>query len=401
MFRDLVGHDRDPELARRARLRFLALRPLLRVLRHGAEGISNDSFEKQLEGIREELGSLPARDPERVRLSRYLHQITSRLPEDLTAAAAGLGDVAEQAGYVSAAEEFFRTAFELADRSQLPARAAAALWRLGMLCHRLGRDEEATRHLSAAAAAAELAGASAEWAQATCDGALLRAATGDPAARAALQQVLARGQELGDPEVRGVAALALADLALLEGDAESALEASWSALEGTAGQRSPLVLARAAAALRGLGLFDPALQSFDAALEDGLPPEERWTTRAERVATFAEAGRKQEFAVARDELLQAARAEALPPRAAALLHLSLARACLVLESPDFARDHLRDGLEAARSGACADVIPQLEALLPCLEQAPAPRRTARRPEPGARARAIAEAMGALLTPVPT
>ena len=32
MLRDLAGRERDPELARRARLRFLALRPLLRVL---------------------------------------------------------------------------------------------------------------------------------------------------------------------------------------------------------------------------------------------------------------------------------------------------------------------------------------------------------------------------------
>ena len=40
VLRDLQGRERDAELARRARLRFLALRPLRRVLALGLEGVS-------------------------------------------------------------------------------------------------------------------------------------------------------------------------------------------------------------------------------------------------------------------------------------------------------------------------------------------------------------------------
>ena len=106
VLRDLEGRERDGELARRARLRFLALRPLRRILTMGLEAVTAPSFAREIEGIREELGHLPARDPERIRLSRYLHEIEARSPLDLTLAAAGLGELAEEAGHASAAEEF-------------------------------------------------------------------------------------------------------------------------------------------------------------------------------------------------------------------------------------------------------------------------------------------------------
>src|SRR5436190_1707288 len=61
ILRDIEGLDRDVELARRARLRFLALRPVLRFAEGGGT-LPRDSYLAQIEGVREQLGYLPARD---------------------------------------------------------------------------------------------------------------------------------------------------------------------------------------------------------------------------------------------------------------------------------------------------------------------------------------------------
>src|SRR5687768_13984922 len=77
ILRDLDGIDRDAELARRARLRFLAIRPLRRLLDRG-NAVGRESYRAQIEAVREELGYLPSRDIERVRLARFLHSIEER-----------------------------------------------------------------------------------------------------------------------------------------------------------------------------------------------------------------------------------------------------------------------------------------------------------------------------------
>src|SRR5512146_336551 len=75
VLRDLEGIDRDAELARSARLRFLVLRPVRRLLDRGIANVGRDSYLQQIETVREELGYLPARDVERARLARFLHQV--------------------------------------------------------------------------------------------------------------------------------------------------------------------------------------------------------------------------------------------------------------------------------------------------------------------------------------
>jgi hypothetical protein len=78
VLRDIEGNDRDVEAARRARLRFLALRPVTRLLERGVDGVGRESYLSQIEAVREELGYLPARDIERARLARFLHSIEGR-----------------------------------------------------------------------------------------------------------------------------------------------------------------------------------------------------------------------------------------------------------------------------------------------------------------------------------
>jgi len=399
VLRDLQGRERDAELARRARLRFLALRPLRRVLALGLEGVSAASHKRQIEGVREELGHLPARDPERVRLARYLHVIERRDPPEMAEAAAGLGSLAEETGHGSAAEEFYVTSLELASLFALPRAAAAARLRLGELCVRLGRADEAAAHLAAAAAAALDGGPEArpEWAKARAAAALLDAQRGDPAgARAAMQEVARQGSRWGDPAVQTLAAIALADLALTGADPDAALEQAWTAVEcaGEAPARAA-ALERTGRALRALGLHEAAARCYDHLLREPLAPADRWRVRADQAAALAESGQVDSFMAARRRLLRDARTEPPPPRAAAEMHLRLARACLAAHAPDYARDHVRDGLDLAGRGGWADVVAEFERVLPSLEQ-DAARKLAPRPlEPGERARQIAGAIEAL------
>ena len=57
VLRDIEGNDRDVEVARRARLRFLALRPVTRLLDRGIDGVSRDSYLSQIEAVRSAIAS--------------------------------------------------------------------------------------------------------------------------------------------------------------------------------------------------------------------------------------------------------------------------------------------------------------------------------------------------------
>lgn len=394
VLRDLENRERDAELARRARLRFLALRPLLRLLAQGPEAVSPASYSRQLDGIREELGHLPSRDPERVRLSRYLHEVEDRTPAALAAAAAGLGDVAEEAGNPGAAEEFYRTSAELARAFGLGAAEAAAYRRLGLLSLNIGQDAEADAQFEEATRSAADAGARAEWARALRARATLDLRRGEPKrAAAAVADVLERGQAWGDADVRSIGSAAEAQLALAAGDADAALEHAWTALELASdnAERSD-ALEHAAAALRALGLYETASRCYDLILRNGPAAPDRWRFEADLVATLAEAGDDDSFLAARTRLLREARV-APPPRGAGEFHLRMARACLHQGATDFARDHLREGLEAARRGGYLPLVGELERLLPGLERASARELPARR-SPGQRALVIAGAIEA-------
>ena len=109
VLRDIEGHDRDSDACRRARLRFLALRPVRRVLDRG-DAVSSESFNRQLDIVRDDLNSLSARDVERVRVTRFLKQIEDRDPARLVSALLEYAEQALDAGHVHAAEEFALTA---------------------------------------------------------------------------------------------------------------------------------------------------------------------------------------------------------------------------------------------------------------------------------------------------
>lgn len=119
IFRDIEHCDRDPDRARRARLRFLALRLVRRLIDQGIDSVPRDSFERQIESIREGLGLLPARDPERARIAEFLQRVRTRTPMDVAIATLDLGEAAEAADLEHTAEEFYHAALDLANIYQL------------------------------------------------------------------------------------------------------------------------------------------------------------------------------------------------------------------------------------------------------------------------------------------
>lgn len=112
--RDLAERERDTELGRRARLRFLAARLIQRLIRHG-DGIDADSLQQQCNAIREELGQLPSRDSERQLLAELLKHVPERNAEAITQAGLDLANAIRDGGARYAAEEFYRTCMGLAE----------------------------------------------------------------------------------------------------------------------------------------------------------------------------------------------------------------------------------------------------------------------------------------------
>lgn len=135
MLRDLEGRERDSELGRRAHLRFLALRPMRRLLDQGFEGPDQRSLEQQVDVVLRRLSALPAEDSEGVRLREYLKEIRRRSPADLALATLAVGEAAEAAGHVFAAEEFYHTSLEIAEAHELAELRARALDGLRQLSH--------------------------------------------------------------------------------------------------------------------------------------------------------------------------------------------------------------------------------------------------------------------------
>ena len=110
VLRDIEGQDRDADVCRRARLRFLALRPVRRIANREAGAVSAASYGREIERVREELGGLPARDVERIRVTRFLRQIEDRDPRRLVQALLEFAEQSFAAGHIHAANEFALTA---------------------------------------------------------------------------------------------------------------------------------------------------------------------------------------------------------------------------------------------------------------------------------------------------
>jgi tetratricopeptide (TPR) repeat protein len=146
--RDLEGRERDVELGRRARLRFLVLRCAHRLLAAGFELADSDSLAGQVARARKEMRHVPDDDAERPGITECLDALDARAPLRIATALLDLGDTVESAGHTFGAEECYRLALDVLDNTGAAGadareREARAMVALGRLLTRRGEPEPA------------------------------------------------------------------------------------------------------------------------------------------------------------------------------------------------------------------------------------------------------------------
>jgi tetratricopeptide (TPR) repeat protein len=335
VLRDLEGRERDTDLARRVRLRFLALRPVRRLATRGIERVPAPSFQRQVEAVRAELGVLPANDPERSRLARFLHQIGKRTPLAVTAATLDMGEVLEEGGHLYGAEEFYRTALQLAEAYGLTPQRVIAHRLLGRVLRALRRWPEATESYRVAVELSRTLDAAEQWCR-SMDG--LAAAYREEGrfddARRVYGELLDRGQDRSDALCTATALAGLCRTELDAGDPDRAVELGWLVLPRTVdAEQRHLVLRTLGLALTKLGLY----------------------TAAERCHGI----------VAERTAVPATRVQAL---------LDLARVAAYVGRSDLAGDRLRRAIAEAGRHGLGRLLGQAEELLSDLERGAAGER---------------------------
>lgn len=399
--RDLQAHEREPELGRRARLRFLALRPLRRLLLRGLEGTPADSLRLQVDGVRDEIERLDERDPERSRLIGYLTEIGGRSPQGLVTATLDVGAAAEGAGHSYAAEEFYRTGLELAREHRLPSQEARALRRLARV-HR-GREEwePAVALGCEAASVAQRAGAPVQWAMALEEVARAETGRGDRAAgRAVLDEVAERGRAEENDHLLAIAAAARCALELGADEFDLAIREGSRAVElfpATDPHRNRALL-DTATALRRVGLWAAAEACYGVVESHSTWVEHRAEAATERAVVAAERGDAPGFRRRRERILEIVDSGDL--RLRALLHLGLGRGCLIAGDLDDGREHLRQAIASARDADLESLLVSADELLMALERGQrltSPRARPASAESRAAAAALQERFGARVT----
>jgi len=389
--RDLKGREREPDLGRRARLRFLALRPALRLLRHDDDQLEPGSFQQQLDGVSNELAELPSRDPERSALSAYLRDLGTGDPADIVVGALAVGGAVEAAGQPFAAGEFFRTALELAERFDRVDLEQQALRRLGRLFGDRQCWAEAADVLEDAARRAQGTGHGPDWARARVLLAAVRARQGDTAgARRVLDEVLDRAVADGSDFVRGIAGAGRCRVELTAGDPDAALDAGADALDKLPGSSDERVdvLMDMAAAFRRLGLPAAAETCYAGVVRSSGDPERRAEALVELVLVAVEAADAGAFHERRGRLADST--ERTDPRTAALVELGLGRACHRFGDRPAAREHLAAAMTKARAAGQEPVLDAATALLHDIEGERTVRPAPELRTPAASSRRIAE-----------
>lgn len=395
--RDLEGREREPELGRRARLHYLALRPVRRLLQRGLDGPSARSLAGQMDTVREEMDQLSEDEARHDLLSRYLEEIGGRSASGLIQATLDVGSSAEAAGQLYAAEEFYRTALELARVHGEEERHVAALRHLGRV-QRERRDwQEAINSLQASALLADSLPAPLEWARSMEALAAMHQRSGDvQQARAILDRIAGSDHASSHDQVRAVAAAGLCALELAQDQPEAALRAGWTAatLLPADDEARNGVLLNMGGAFRRLGLHSAAATCYEIIGRWAAWPEHRIEANLERALVAAEAGDEDTFRSLRSQVLDCMGGVDRPLQA--LIQLGLGRGSLLIGDTDDGRDHIRTAITTARDVGADQVLERSEELLAILEET-------RRLEPPAAgspstaAREIADGLEALAT----
>lgn len=391
---DLEGRERDAELGRRARLRFLALRPVHRLLRQGIDRVPVDSYERQIEGVREELGHLSARDPERAHLAAFLHRIRERTPAALVGATIEMGEAIESTGHYRAAEEYYLTALELAETCGLGHDQTTALRLLGRVLRKAARWDDAEQYYREAIRRSEEMGQRRQWARAMDGLAIAYWYQGAyPKARSMLEEVLKRGRDWRDDFVVATALNSLCVAALTAGDLEQALEYGWTAVRLVdEGEAQNPILGNLGRAFAQLGMYAAAEHCYGMILARSSELVIRNQAAADHALVAAEAGNAEAFRERRKALMAVEDQWRYEPWSCTYIHLHIGRGCVLIGDVDDAREHLRKAIKLAEKHRYNEQLIRAEETLGLLEAAaegvrPAPAALGR---PGAVAVRIAE-----------
>lgn len=416
VFLDLEDDDRDEEIAQRARLRFLALRPLHRLLRQGLPGFgyprgpapdttpdgSPDAPDSEAAGLRigldelaEELGHLPARDPERAALRSLIHAVDARQPARVCDSMLMLGAAALHRQHVHGAEEIARTAIELANAFHRPGAAARARTLLARTLRCAGRLDAAAQEAARALAAAR-EGPADGWLEAMQEHMRILRLSGDAAtAQRDFDALAAAAEKTADAELRQELCVVLCDELLERGEPELAAERAWGILEQLDDRvTQPPLVERLATALRRLGLFEAAEHAYAALERLSTDGEARAGVRAEQALMAAARGDAAEFHRRRLALTEPDATEGLIANHLEA-QLALGRGCVLVGETDCAQAHLGLALDLAEldeNPAAAELARELLSELDRRRDAPVPYAEPLIASPGPAARRVASAL---------
>jgi tetratricopeptide (TPR) repeat protein len=369
VFRDLEGREREPELSRRARLRFLVLRCLQRAAGGGERRPEPDSVAQQVAAAQHRVADLPAGDREREALSRCLDRASALTPVAIADAALTGGAGCERNGHGHAAEEFHLTALQVAETHDLREQRLVALLSLGRVCGARGDPGRARTYLESAVALAEAERDLGVLGDALRELAVTLAGAGDPEGGRSVAAAAGGGiPKAYQDRVDGLRAAAVCALEVAAGRLEAGLQAGWRAVE-LLSFRDPLVsrvLLDVASAFRRLGLREAAESCYRAVTRSATREELRRAARIEYAVVAAEAGDPAAFRERRKTLLEAAASE--DGHGAATIQIGLGRGAMLIDDLDDARSHLRLALAAARGAGLGDAVPVIEELLSDLER---------------------------------
>ncbi len=367
VLRDLEGWDREAEIGRRARLRFLAVRPVRRLLDSGFDAVPAASLTRQLDHVRREVDrTLGARDTERIRLVTFLRDVDSRSPRRVAAATSGMGEAAHAAGHRYAAEEFFLTALAVAETHGVHGQRLRSMLSLGRLHGDRAEWGRAHDQLEAAAALADGIDDALGWGRAVALQAAYAQRSGKgTVARAHAARLSERAAE--DDRLQSAAAAALCAIELGQGRTEAAFEAGWQAVDllpATDEDRSRILL-DLGAAFRSVGLRTAAESCYVIVMESTADPTSV-EARIEFALAAAEVGDVDAFEARRSTLLGGVNAE--DAQGLARVHLGLGRGAIMIDQIDDARDHVRQAMTLSRSAGLTEPLSQSEEILSGLER---------------------------------
>lgn len=370
VLRDLEGNDRDVELARRARLRFLAIRPLWRLLDNPNAGVKRESYRAQIQAVREELGYLPARDVERTRLARFLHNIEEADPVRVMAASLEMADACATAGQMFGAEEYALTALGLAAAYNAVRVAGTANTTLARIYRMRGLWPEAAECAARAEAIADAVGANSDAVRARAELALAAAGCGEAAlARSIMAAALNSANAARDIQAGALAEAKLCECELALGNAEAALQHGWAALRQLDDPRDrALLLEAVGTAFAVIGLYKASERCFTMVAQRGVDSALRARARAALAVAAAAADTPQVFRDRRVSLLNDAAEWSADPRVSAFVQVELGLGCLLAGDLDFAREHVRVAITTARKHSLSDVLRRAEGVLAALQQ---------------------------------